>query len=74
MKCKYRNCKVEITTDERKGKSFCCRNCKDMEKTYVKRSKQPKKKLGRPQHIWKKVSDLTQEDREKLINMKVAIK
>ena len=34
--CEYRNCKNDITEKKKEAK-FCCRNCKYMEKTYIKR-------------------------------------
>lgn len=36
--CEYRKCKNDIT-EMRKDAKFCCRNCKDMERTYIKRKK-----------------------------------
>jgi hypothetical protein len=39
MRCEYRNCKNNVKG--RKDKKYCCRNCKDMERTY--RVRQQKK-------------------------------
>lgn len=36
MECQYRNCNNQLE-DKRKGTKFCCRNCKQMERTYLKR-------------------------------------
>lgn len=36
--CEYRNCKNDIT-ELRIDAKFCCRGCKDMERTYIKRKK-----------------------------------
>jgi hypothetical protein len=37
--CNYRNCNNDII-EMRKNAKFCCRNCKDMERTYIKRRKE----------------------------------
>ena len=34
--CSYRKCDNDITEKKKEAK-FCCRNCKNMEKTYIKR-------------------------------------
>lgn len=36
-KCNYRNC--DKTLEGRKGKKYCCKKHKDMEKVYIKRRK-----------------------------------
>lgn len=39
-KCNYRNCNNIIDgIQSKKGKKYCCRKHKDMEKTYLKRKK-----------------------------------
>jgi hypothetical protein len=43
-KCRYRNCKKEITSG-RSDKEFCNRSCKRMEQTYRKREKAKNEKL-----------------------------
>lgn len=35
--CQYRNCNNIIGEEKRKDAKFCCRACKTMERTYVKR-------------------------------------
>ena len=61
-KCGYRNCELEFEDN----KIFCCRKHKEYEKTYRDRDNSPKNPRGRPKSIWKKVSELTDEDRKKL--------
>ena len=36
MTCNYRNCDNSLE-NKRKGSKYCCRACKSMERTYVKR-------------------------------------
>jgi hypothetical protein len=48
--CGYRNCNNDIT-DRRANVKFCCRNCKDMERTYVKRRKEWIEKYSKPQIV-----------------------
>lgn len=43
MKCKYRNCKEEIT-DGRIDKEYCCVQCKRNEKKYRQRERKRKLK------------------------------
>ena len=39
MKCGYRNCDNQVDWPKRIDAKFCCRNCKDMENTYLRRRK-----------------------------------
>ena len=62
-KCDYRNCKNQVIEDH---KIYCCRRCKNSEAVYRLRDKKLKGKLGRPKSIYKRINDLTEEDRRVL--------
>ena len=57
--CAYRNCNVKFNDD----KQYCCRRCKNSESVYRLRDKKPKGKVGRPKAVYKRVNDLTEEDK-----------
>jgi hypothetical protein len=56
--CLYRNCLNEIVGD----KIYCCRSHKENEKKYRNREKNPKK-IGRPRVVYKRINELTEEDK-----------
>lgn len=56
--CLYRNCSNEIIGD----KIYCCRSHKENEKKYRIRKNNPKK-MGRPKAVYKRINELTEEDR-----------
>lgn len=58
-KCGYRNCKNEFIED----KIYCCRRCKNSEAVYRIRDHKPKGKVGRPKSVYKKINELTDEDK-----------
>lgn len=58
-KCNYRNCD---NTFESSRKTYCCRRCKSSESVYRLRDKQPKGKVGRPRHTYKRLNEITEDD------------
>jgi hypothetical protein len=68
MKCNYRRCENEFIESGRK--KYCSRNCKDMEKIYLKRSLVPLKKRGRKKMEYKLLVNLTEKDKQKLIELR----
>ena len=68
--CSYRNCSNQFNEDY---KIYCCRRCKNSEAVYRLRDEKPKGKLGRPKVIYKRINDLTDEDKRilELVLMKV---
>jgi len=58
-KCNYRNCNNTFDQD----KIYCCRRCKNSESVYRLMDKKPKGKLGRPKAVYKRINDLTEEDK-----------
>jgi len=71
MKCNYRRCDNEFI--ERGKKRYCSRNCKDMEQTYIKRDLIPKKKRGRKKEYYKLLINLTEQDKQRLIELRPVI-
>jgi hypothetical protein len=59
-KCGYRRCENKV---EGVHKFYCCRRCKNSEAVYRLRDNKPKGKVGRPKHVYKRLSDITDEDR-----------
>lgn len=59
-KCEYRNCKNEFVEEH---KMYCCRRCKNSEAVYRIRDHKPKGKVGRPKSVYKKINELTDEDK-----------
>ena len=68
--CNYRNCSNQFSEDY---KIYCCRRCKNSEAVYRLRDEKPKGKIGRPKAVYKRINDLTDEDRRvlELVMMKV---
>jgi hypothetical protein len=62
-KCNYRNCVNDVIEDY---KIYCCRRCKNSEAVYRLRDQKPKGKIGRPRSVYKRINDLTDEDRRVL--------
>jgi len=58
-KCNYRNCDNKFGED----KIYCCRRCKNSEAVYRIRDNKPKGKVGRPKAVYKRVNELTEEDK-----------
>lgn len=63
-KCNYRRCVNDVIEDH---KIYCCRKCKNSEAVYRLRDMKPKGKLGRPKSVYKRINDLTEEDRRVLV-------
>jgi hypothetical protein len=59
-KCNYRKCDNKV---EGVYKLYCCRRCKNSEAVYRLRDNKPKGKIGRPKQVYKRINDLTEEDR-----------
>jgi hypothetical protein len=59
-KCNYRNCNNDVIEDY---KIYCCRRCKNSEAVYRMRDNKPKLKMGRPRSIYKRINDLTEDDK-----------
>ena len=62
-KCNYRNCNNNVIEDY---KIYCCRRCKNSEAVYRLRDEKPRGKIGRPRSVYKRINDLTDEDRRVL--------
>jgi hypothetical protein len=62
-KCNYRNCVNGVIEDY---KIYCCRRCKNSEAVYRLRDQKPKGKIGRPKAVYKRINELTEEDRRVL--------
>jgi hypothetical protein len=62
-KCNYRNCVNDVIEDY---KIYCCRRCKNSEAVYRLRDQKPKGKIGRPKAVYKRINELTEEDRRVL--------
>lgn len=58
-KCGYRRCDK---TFESEVKIYCCRKCKNAEAVYKLRDQKPKGCIGRPKQVYKRLSQLTEED------------
>ena len=58
-KCNYRNCLNQFNGD----KIYCCRRCKNSESVYRLRDSKPKGRVGRPKAVYKRVNELTEEDK-----------
>ena len=68
--CNYRNCENDVIEDY---KVYCCRRCKNSEAVYRLRDEKPKGKIGRPKQVYKRINELTDEDKNilKLLFKKV---
>lgn len=58
--CKYRNCENQVVEEH---KIYCCRRCKSSEAVYRIRDNKPKGKIGRPKQVYKRITQLTEEDK-----------
>jgi hypothetical protein len=60
IKCGYRNCENEFSETH---KNYCCRRCKNSEAVYRLRDQKPKGKAGRPKAVYKRITELTDDDK-----------